>query len=71
MGRRKRQMGHMEVDLMVAIVRIEMTGSDMAVSWILQIGEVMDTCSILVLVLNDTTIIIVIILTRGVTRDIF
>ena len=39
--------------------------------WTLKIEEVIDTSTILVLVVRGTMIIIVIILTRGVTRDIF
>lgn len=64
-------MGHIEIDLMVNIVQIGMTRSEMAGFWILRIREVMDIGSILVLVLKDTMIVIIIILTGGVTRDIF
>ena len=64
-------MGHVEVDPIVGIGQIEMTRSGMSSSWILQKGGVMDTCTILVLVLIGIMVIIVIILIGGVIGDIF
>ena len=55
-------MGHMTVYLMVGTCQIEMTQLDMAGSWILLIGEVMDTCTILVQVLTGIMFIIIFIL---------
>ena len=59
-------MGHMVVGLLVGMCQIEMTQSEMAGSWVIQIREVMDTGTILVLILTDFIVIIVIILTGGV-----
>jgi len=64
-------MGHMEVGLMVGIGQKTMPKSDMAGSWILHIGEMMDIRSILIIVLIETIIVIVIILIGGVMGDIF
>ena len=64
-------MGHMAVDIMVGTGRIGMTRLDMEGSWILWITKMMDTGTILVLVLTDTMNVIVIILTIGVIGDIF
>ena len=55
---------------MVVIDQIEMTQSEMAYCWTLRIGEGIDTSMILVLIQMSTTIIIGIILTAGVIRDI-
>jgi len=49
---------------------MEMTQSGMEGYWIHQIGEVMDTCIILVLVLTGIMVIIVIIPKGGVIGDI-
>jgi len=71
MDKLKKLMGHMEVGLLMGTGQIYMTRSEMAGSWTLRIGEVIDTGTILVLVLTGTMIIIVIILTGGVIGDIF
>ena len=60
-------MGHMVAGLMVSTSWMERTKSEMAGPRILRIGGVIDTCTITVLVLTG----IMIILTRGATRDIF
>ena len=62
---------HMVVGILVGIGQIEMTQSDMEISWIIQIGEVMDIGTILLLVLSGIMVIIVIILIGGVIGDIF
>jgi len=49
---------------------MERTRSEMEGPWILRIGGVIDTGIILVLVLTGIMIIFIIILTRGVIRDI-
>lgn len=59
-------MRHMVVNLMVDTSQIGMTRSEMASSWIVWIGEVMDTRFIIVLVLTGTMIAIVIIHIGGV-----
>ena len=56
-------MGHMIVGRMVVTSHIEMTQSEMESCWKLLIGEVMDTCTILVLAQIGSMIAIVIILT--------
>lgn len=50
---------------------IEMTQLEMEDYWILWIGEVMDTCIILVLVLIGIMIMIIITLTGGAIGDTF
>lgn len=64
-------MGNMALGHMVVTSQIEMTQLEMTDCWILRIGEVIDTGTILVLVLTGMMIDIVIILTRGVIRGIF
>ena len=64
-------MGHIEVGLLVYTCQIDLTRSEMAGSWTLRIGEVIDTGAILVMVLTGIMIAIVIILTGGVIGDIF
>jgi len=59
-------MGHMVVGLMMVTFQKEMTLLEMPGCWILQIGDMMDTGTILVLVLIGIMIIIVIILTLRV-----
>ena len=66
MDKRIERMGHMEVGLMVVIFQIEMILLEMEGCCILQIGEVMDIGTIIVLVLINIMIIIIIILTGGV-----
>jgi len=70
MGMRKKLIGNMLVDIMVGTGRIEMTQSEMTTSLVAQIGEVIDTDTILVMVLTGTMIVIIIILIGGVARDI-
>ena len=70
MSRRIELMGHMVVGLMLATGQIEMTQLEMVGAWILSIGEVMDTGTILVLVLTGIMIVIIIILIGGVIGDI-
>lgn len=64
-------MGHIVGDLRVDTGQIEMTRSRMTGSWIHRTREVMDTRTILVLVLIGIMVIHVIILLRGVIGDIF
>ena len=64
-------MGPVEVDPIVGTSQIKMTRSGMSGSWILRKGGVMDTCTILVLVLKGIMVIIVIIPKGGVIGDIF
>ena len=67
MGRKTKLMQHMAVDFNVGTCRIEMTWLEMEDCWILQIGEVMHPCIIIVLVLTNIMIVIVITLTgRGI-----
>lgn len=61
-------MGHMASSLMVSTGCMEITRSEMEGPWI---GEVIDIDTILVIVLKRNMIVIVIILIREVTRDIF
>ena len=53
------------------IAHTRMTQLDMEGSWIHQIGDLMDTSSIVVLVLTGIMVIIVITLTRRMTGVIF
>lgn len=71
MGRRILLMEHITLGLMVDIGLKRMTQLDMVGSQIHWIGEVMDMSFILVLVLTGTMIFMVIILTSGVTGDIY
>lgn len=64
-------MGHMVISLLVGTGQIKMTRSKMEGSWTCQIGDVIDTGTILGLVMIGIMIIIFIILTGGVTRNIF
>jgi len=66
MRRRKKIMGHMETSLMVVTGWIKMTQLEMEIFWIFWIGKVIDTNTILVLVLTCMMIVIVIILRREV-----
>jgi len=71
MSKRIELMVHMVAHLMVSIGGMDWTRLKMLGPWILRIGGVIDTGTTLVLVLTDIIIIIVSILTGGVTRDIF
>ena len=64
-------MGYMVGDIIVGTFHIEMTPSGMEIYWIHQTREVMDTVTILVLVLTGIMVIIIIILIGGVIGDIF
>lgn len=64
-------MGNMAVGILVETCLIDLTQSEIAGCWILQIGEVIDTGTIPVLVLIDIMIVIAIILSGGVIGDTF
>ena len=64
-------MGHIVISCMVVTNHRDMTQSDMVDVWIHMTEGAVLMDLILVLVLRGTMIFIVIILTRGVTRDIF
>jgi len=70
-NRRIELTGHMVVSHMVVTGQIELTWTEMADCWTLQIGEEIDTCIILVLIQIGIMIFIIIILTRGAIGDIF
>ena len=70
MGWKTSLMEHMVEDLMMDIGQTWMTLLGMEYSWIHLIGEAVDMGFILVLVWIGITVIIIIILTKGMTEDI-